>query len=236
MKFKIALMGKPGSGKTTSLFEDKSLGIKGFPKGKMVYLNVTDKLLPISAIDVLEIGKSIKDGGYYADVRNFQTLKQVLQFVNEKRKDINYIVVDDCGYLMSRQVMSDLEVKGYDKWTILAKNFYTILDDIPLRKDLFLICVFHTEVGKDGKLKIKTVGQMTDNIVIPDGLFPFIWLYEYQDDGTGKEVPMIKVTGDSYTTVRSISGIFDKEYYPNDLYELVKIIEEKYAPILKGKS
>ena len=84
------------------------------------------------------------------------------------------------------------------------------------RQDLYAFCIFHTEVGKDEKTKIKTSGAMIDNNIYLDGLFT-----------VNLEAGLKKIDGennfgfhtkpDEYTTRKSPAGMFEEEFIPNDL-------------------
>ena len=97
------------------------------------------------------------------------------------------------------------------------------------RMDLNVIMMFHTEVGKDERIKIKTAGSMIDNNIYLDGLFTVILECEIRKDGENIKYGF-RTKSDGASTCKSPAGMFDEEFIPNDMgYVLEKMYEYYYA-------
>lgn len=227
----IALVAASGTGKTTSLFPNEQIGIKGLSPKETVYINVANKPLPVrGAFKLYPPDTHVKDGGNYLESSDIETIRKAIQFVNASRPDIKNIIIDDAGYLMGFDVMKRSKEKGFEKWTELAGSMFSLLNDTrTVRRDVNIIFIFHQEEGKDGNLKIKTAGQLLDNTIYLDGLFTFIFYSVVQKDfKTGKIEYKFRTKSDGMSTCKTPVGCFDDEYIPNDMGYVIDKINEYY--------
>lgn len=137
----IALCGMSNSGKSTSLkylipestfiisCTNKQLQIPGFRK-KYPKITITDSKLV---------------GNWYIS-NNYTQIEKILDLISKTRKEIKTIVLDDANYLLSAETFNNALVKGYEKFSILAKNYYDLIEKCQvLREDLTIVFISHLE-------------------------------------------------------------------------------------------
>ena len=114
---------------------------------------------------------------------------------------------------------------GYKKYTDIGKNFSDLFEFIAYNvpDDVIVYFLHHTQVGADGKIKAKTVGQMLDNYLTLEGCTAICLLA--QTDGTNH---YFIAQSDGSTTAKSPEGMFELKI-PNDLKMVDSKIREYYG-------
>ena len=212
----ICLAGLSNSGKSTSLkyldpestfiisCTNKQLQIPGFRK-KYPKAKIADKKLV---------------GNWFIN-NNYANITKMLQLISKTREDIKVVVLDDANYLLSNETFRNANIKGYDKFISLAKNYYDLIEScMNLREDLTVIFISHIEnwgTDIDPSYRLWTTGKMLTNAINLDGLFSYIIYAErYVDDGTDEVHYRFKTRTDGNDTCRSVAGCFaDKYIEPN---------------------
>ena len=212
----ICLAGLSNSGKSTSLkyldpestfiisCTNKQLQIPGFRK-KYPKAKIADKKLV---------------GNWFIN-NNYANITKMLQLISKTREDIKVVVLDDANYLLSNETFRNANIKGYDKFIALAKNYYDLIEScMNLREDLTVIFISHIEncgTDIDPSYRLWTTGKMLTNAINLDGLFSYIIYAErYVDDGTDEVHYRFKTRTDGNDTCRSVAGCFaDKYIEPN---------------------
>ena len=90
----IAIVGKSGTGKSTSYGQFPELNIKGLNPKETVVVNVSGKDLPFKGWKKLYAGKVTENGNYY-EGSDGTNISKVIGFISENRPDIKNIVIDD---------------------------------------------------------------------------------------------------------------------------------------------
>ncbi len=188
MGIPVLILGESGSGKSTSL--------RNFEPSEISIFNVAGKPLPfrkkLPKATISDYGK-IMAGMQKSDKKSF--------------------AIDDSQYLLCFEMFSHAKETGYQKFTDMALNFYTlikfVIDRLP--DDVIVYFLHHTETDANGKLKAKTVGKMLDEKLTVEGLFSIVLLC--QTDGTRH---YFVTQSDGYTTAKSPMDMFDLEI-DNDL-------------------
>lgn len=188
MGIPVLILGESGSGKSTSL--------RNFEPSEISIFNVAGKPLPfrkkLPKATISDYGK-IMAGMQKSDKKSF--------------------AIDDSQYLLCFEMFSHAKETGYQKFTDMALNFYTlikfVIDRLP--DDVIVYFLNHTETDANGKLKAKTVGKMLDEKLTVEGLFSIVLLC--QTDGTRH---YFVTQSDGYTTAKSPMDMFDLEI-DNDL-------------------
>lgn len=188
MGIPVLILGESGSGKSTSL--------RNFEPSEISIFNVAGKPLPfrkkLPKATISDYGK-IMAGMQKSDKKSF--------------------AIDDSQYLLCFEMFSHAKETGYQKFTDMALNFYTlikfVIDSLP--DDVIVYFLHHTETDANGKLKAKTVGKMLDEKLTVEGLFSIVLLC--QTDGTRH---YFVTQSDGYTTAKSPMDMFDLEI-DNDL-------------------
>ena len=156
----IAVVGASGSGKSTSL---RNLD----PKSTFI-INVAGKALPFKGFKknytLLKQNPDTKkfEGNLY-NTSDVAKIAQVLKIIDKTRPEIKVVVLEDVQYLMGFEMMDRANEKGYDKFSQIAANFYSVLKEAMNMRDDLKVCVLtHSENMGDGlnpSYKIKTVGK-----------------------------------------------------------------------------
>lgn len=188
MGIPVLILGESGSGKSTSL--------RNFEPSEISIFNVAGKPLPfrkkLPKATISDYGK-IMAGMQKSDKKSF--------------------AIDDSQYLLCFEMFSHAKETGYQKFTDMALNFYTLIKFVidRLQNDVIVYSLHHTETDANGKLKAKTVGKMLDEKLTVEGLFSIVLLC--QTDGTRH---YFVTQSDGYTTAKSPIDMFDLEI-DNDL-------------------
>ena len=184
----VMIIGQSGTGKSTSL--------RNFKRGEASIINVSKKPLPFPCDLAV------------ANVGNYQQIKKLMA---ESKSPA--IVIDDCTYLIVNEYMSQADIKGYDKYTSMAKNFWDLLNFIvnELPDDKIVYLLGHTERGEDGREHFKTVGKMLDNTVVCEGYCTVV-LKTVVEDGHY----YFATHNNGYDTVKSPLGMFTEDRIDND--------------------
>lgn len=188
MGIPVLILGESGSGKSTSL--------RNFEPTEISIFNVAGKPLPfrkkLPKATISDYGK-IMAGMQKSDKKSF--------------------AIDDSQYLLCFEMFSHAKETGYQKFTDMALNFYTlikfVIDRLP--ENVIVYFLHHTETDANGKLKAKTVGKMLDEKLTVEGLFSIVLLC--QTDGTRH---YFVTQSDGFTTAKSPMDMFDLEI-DNDL-------------------
>lgn len=197
----VLLIGSSGSGKTCSF--------RNMPPKETAIVNVTNKPLPY------------KDKGQkVASTRDYNQIISAIK--GTKRKAI---IIDDSGYLMSFENFDKATMKGYDKFTTMAQNYYKLIDSArDLDNEKICYIVMHEELDEDGKIKPKAIGKMLNQQLCIEGLFTIVLRYKY-DNGQY----LIQTKTDGSSVVKTPIDLFEENEIPNDLYEVDKKIREYYG-------
>lgn len=160
----IAIVGKSGSGKSTSLGEIPEINHVGLKPKETVIINVAGKDLPFRGWKKLYSG-DIKEGGNYIATSDANVITQVINYVSTNRPDIKNIVVDDSQYIMAFEFMRRAKESGYGKFADIGVNIGKVVDAAKnTRKDLKVYFLWHPEDDKETGLKMKTVGKMVNHL------------------------------------------------------------------------
>jgi len=208
----IAIVGKSGTGKSTS--------VEGLNNKETYIISVAGKSLPIKGFKKL-YNEKLKN---YVETHNWKVINQILEGINQDRKDIKNIVIDDGQYLMGFEFMNRASEKGYDKFNEIGVHINSIFQTARnLRDDLNVFMLWHPEVGEDGVYKMKTVGRMIDAYITLEGLFEII-LYTDVDTSTSPTSYSFVTNHTEKYPAKSPRGMFKEEYIPNDLSIVNKAI------------
>ena len=211
----ICLAGLSNTGKSTSL--------KYLEPSETFIVSCTNKQLQIPGFRKKYIKVSIEDNklvGNWLVSNDYARIAKILKVVSQSRPDIKIIVIDDLNYLLSNEIMSSAEEKGFEKFTRQAKNYYDIINNAQnLRDDLTVVMISH--IINDGTdmepfWKLYTSGKMLDKTVNLDGLFSYIiYTDKYVDENDEVQYRFMTRTNGN-DTCRSVAGCFaDKYIEPN---------------------
>lgn len=203
----VLIIGKSGSGKSTSL--------RNFQKEDVGIVNVISKPLPFKNVNGLKT----------VDTDNYTDIKTVLE--KSKAKSI---VIDDAGYLITNHFMRKHANTGggnavYTLYNDIADSFWTLTEIVKkLPADKIVYFIMHEDKNDFGDIKPKTIGKLIDDKVCLEGLFSIVLRakkvdknYYFFTQSTENDV------------AKSPIGMFDNLFIDNDLKEVDNTIREFYG-------
>lgn len=200
MGIPVMILGESGTGKSASL--------RNFSKDEIGVINVCGKPLPFR--------NQIKD----LKTDNYMAIEKALKASSKKAA-----VIDDCQYLMANEYMRQAKVTGYQKFTDIAQNFWTLVQVVirELPEDVIVYFLGHIERDANGNEKFKTIGKMLDEKITVEGMFTIVLKTSVQE---GQYLFATRNNGSD--TVKSPIGLFDEPYIDNDLKAVDTAIREYY--------
>lgn len=205
MAIPVLIIGKSGSGKTTSL---RTCVGKDFN-----IIKVLDKPLPFKG----KIPACVTD--------DYQTVMR--QLIACKAKSI---VIDDAGYLITNQFMRGHSATGagnavFEFYNKVADNFWALIDFIIKRVDpnKIVYVIMHEEATDSGEIKPKTIGKLLDEKVNVPGMFTIVLRCIEE---SGKHLFVTQAANGAVS--KSPMGMFDKLVIDNDLYLVDTTIRNYY--------
>lgn len=220
----ICVAGQSNSGKSTSL---RTLD----PKSTFI-ISCTNKQLQIPGFRKKYPKVEIKDkklvGNWYVQ-NKYDKIENILDLISKTRPEIKVVVLDDINYLLSNETFENATTKGYEKFTLMAKNYYDLLTDCQLlRDDLTIVVISHTEnfgTELDPQYRLWTTGKMLTNQINLDGMFSYIIYSErVVDDVDGEVHYRFKTRTDGNDTCRSVAGCFEDKYIEPDMKLVIDTI------------
>lgn len=223
----IAIVGKSGTGKSTSYGQFPELGIKGLNPKETVIINVAGKDLPFRGWKKLYSGK-ITEGGNYFESSDSAQIAGAITYINTSRTEVKNVIIDDGQYTMAFEFMRRAKESGYGKFADIGVNMGKIVEVARnTRKDLKVYFLWHPEQDKDTGYKMKSVGKMVDDYLTMEGLFTVV-LYAKVSRGADNKIAYQFVTNnDGEFPAKSPIGLFTDLYIQNDL-GLVSETIDKY--------
>ena len=200
MGIPVMILGESGSGKSSSM--------RNFTPNEIGIINVGKKPLPFRS--------QIKP--FNSD--DYSKIVGVMQKAKAKS-----IVIDDCQYLMANEFMRNAKVTGFQKFTDIALNFWSlvqiVIDQLP--DDVIVYFLGHIERDANGNEKFKTIGKMLDEKITIEGLFTIVLKTVVSD---GKYQFSTQTNG--MDTVKSPLGMFTEPLIENDLKMVDETIRDYY--------
>ena len=190
MGIPILILGHSGSGKSTSL--------RNFRSGEITHINVMGKPLPFKG----RFTNTVNSDKYEIIVDALATMKTKIA------------VIDDAQYLMANEFMRRAMERGYDKFTEIANNFWTLVNYVitELPFDTTVYFLMHIDRDDAGNEKVKTIGKLLDEKITVEGMFTIV-LKSIVKDG----VYSFTTQSNGHDTVKSPLGMFPTYEIENDL-------------------
>lgn len=196
MAVPVLVLGQSGTGKSYSM--------KNFNEDEVCLISVQKSLLPFRK----KFEETVVTDDYTKIIKTMKGTKKKV------------IVIDDTQYLMCNEFMRRATERGYDKFTEIAQNFWSLVveevNKLPVDTIVYLLC--HTSTDENGVEKMKTIGKLVDEKITPEGLFTIVLKTVVSD---GKYAFVTQNNGKD--TVKSPEGMFSTYAINNDL----KYVDEK---------
>lgn len=201
MSVLVSIIGQSGTGKSSSL--------RYFDNDDVAIINVSGKPMPFRS--------NLKTLDPSGNKDPYQIITDWLPKIKQPS-----IVIDDATYLMVDQFMANAQVKGYDKYTMIAYNFVNLIEVARrLPEDKVVYFLGHIDQADDGMEHFKTIGKMIDNYVTLEGKFTIV-LKTVVKDG----FYYFSTQNNGQDTVKSPIGMFEDSLIPNDLKMVDNVIRE----------
>lgn len=205
----LMIIGPSGSGKTTSL----------------------EKLDPKQTFYIDADGKGLSWKGwrqqYNKENKNYfrcdepDKIFALMQQIDEKQKQIKYLVIDTLNGCMVADEMRRAKEKAYDKWMDLAQSVYNIVDYAnKMRDDLTVILVGHTQTSDDGFTCMLTNGRKLNKICL-ESKMTTVLLSRINENGE-----YVFETRAKNSTAKTPRGAFEADEIPNDITVVLDALKD----------
>ena len=203
------IIGTSGSGKTTSL----------------------ENLDPKQTFYIDADGKGLSWKGwrkqYNKENKNYfqcdapEQIFSLMQTIDEKQKQIKFLVIDTLNGCMVADEMRRAKEKTYDKWMDLAQSVYGIVDySNKMRDDLTVILIGHTQTSDDGFTCMLTNGRKLNKICL-ESKMTTVLLSRINDNGE-----YVFETRAKNSTAKTPRGAFDADEIPNDITLVIDALKD----------
>lgn len=203
------IIGTSGSGKTTSL----------------------ENLDPKQTFYIDADGKGLSWKGwrkqYNKENKNYfqcdapEQIFSLMQTIDEKQKQIKFLVIDTLNGCMVADEMRRSKEKTYDKWMDLAQSVYNIVDySNKMRDDLTVILIGHTQTSDDGFTCMLTNGRKLNKICL-ESKMTTVLLSRINENGE-----YVFETRAKNSTAKTPRGAFDNDEIPNDITLVIDALKD----------
>lgn len=195
----VFILGRSGTGKSASL--------RNFKSNEILHINVMSKPLPFK--------------GRFAETYNGDNYTEIAKAINKTK--CKSIVIDDAQYLMANEFMRRSSEMGYQKFTDIANNFWTLINSInnDLPFDVIVYFLMHTDMDDNGNEKAKTIGKLLDEKICIEGMSSIVLKTAVKDG-----VYSFLTQNNGHDTVKSPLGMFKTFEIDNDLKAVDTAIRE----------
>lgn len=211
----VLIIAESGCGKSTSI---ESLD----PKETFI-INVANKPLPFKGWKTKYPTFDIATKkGNTAAVSKPADIEAVLKIINNERKEIKNIVIDDFQYMSAFEYFNRATEKGFDKFTQMGAALAHIAKlPILMRDDLMVFYLTHAEESVDlegkRKVKAKTIGKLVDDKLTLEGLYSIVLFGKVKKNKDGEMRYVFETQNNGENTCKSPRGMFTGFEIPNDL-------------------
>jgi len=222
------IVGTSGTGKSTSIFENTVLGIRGLPSNETVFVNPCNKELPFKGWKkVYNETLKVTNGGNYSSVVKGTDVINLINYVSSSRLDIKYLVIDDGQYIMTNTYITRCKEKDYyAKYVDIGLDMVNMMKAVrEAREDLIIFFTWHPEQTEEGVTQMKSVGKMITKYLTLEGLFTIILYSEAVPTIDGRMAYRFFTNRTPQLPAKSPFGMFEDISIPNDLAIVVDAIK-----------
>ena len=134
------------------------------------------------------------------------------------------VVIDDYQAVMVNELLSRSTEKGYDEFSDIAESAWNVFNaagDLAEHRRVYIMA--HTQTDDFGQTRMKTVGKMVDNTLVPEGYFTIVLRTEVINSNY-----TFATQTNGQDCCKSPMGMFADMHIPNDLSEVDNKITEFY--------
>lgn len=221
----VLVVGDTGTGKSTS--------VRTLNPSETYIINVLNKPLPFKG----------SAGIYNAEKKNtsstdsYKTVYEVLKSINEKAPHIKHVVIDDVGFVATKEFFDRSSEVGFSKFSDIGVHMQQIINLAKnCRPDLFVYFMFHEDDDVNDKIKtgkkVKLIGQLLEDKYNPLAIVTVALFTDvtFDKDGNAEYSFITKRTKRNSIIIpaKSPEGMFAETKIPNDLALVAKTITEYY--------
>lgn len=206
MAIPVLIIGKSGSGKSTSL--------RNFDEKELALINVIKKPLPFKK--KFESTKCTDD---------YQVILKAI--FNTTKKSI---VIDDAGYLITNHFMNKHSSAGggssvFNLYNEIGDHFWGLIEFVKNKvdDDKIVYFIMHEDKNDFGDVRPKTIGKLLDDKVCIEGMFT-IALRCMSDNSKH----FFRTQSDGSDICKTPLGMFEDKEIDNDLKAVDTVIREYY--------
>ena len=216
MSIATLILGSSGTGKSTSL--------RNLDPANTLLIQCINKPLPFKSG-----GWKVRDKTNGGNVIQTSDPAKIQKCMESSQHEI--VVIDDYQAVMVNELMNRSSERGYDKFTDIAKNAFNIFGAAgTLASNRRVYILAHTQTDEFGQVRMKTVGKMVDQTLVPEGYFTIVLRTQVTN---GNYLFSTQTNGQD--CCKSPIGMFDDEQIPNDLAEVDAAICGYYNIISPSK-
>jgi ABC-type dipeptide/oligopeptide/nickel transport system ATPase component len=219
----VFLVGKSGSGKSTSL--------RNLNSDETVIINTDQKALPFKNFKL----------NYSEEKRNYRKTSDVnivlatLKKVNEL-SNVKTVIVDTWSRIMTDAIMNPgfRAEKGFDKWSKMAAAQYDLINFIndSMRDDVIVYLIAHPETHYDeagfASERIGVQGKMLERFV-PESFSTIVLYAEIIKTPGQPNRHVFRTVSSGNDTCKTPLEMFEEAEVDNDLTKINEIIREYYS-------
>jgi hypothetical protein len=197
------ILGESGRGKSRSI---KSMN----PKETIVIKSIS-KPFPFRSSEWTKLSSDGLSGSIISTDK-YNVIESII--IKAKSLGKKVVIIDDAQYLMANEFMNKSADKGFDKFSVMAKNMWSLITTANEKTDDDVRVYFlqHTETTADGSKKAKTIGKMLDDKITLEGMFTIVLNAEKENQNY-----FFTTQNSGADTAKSPEGMFETFRIENDL-------------------
>ena len=202
MSIATMILGQSGTGKSTSL--------RNLDPAKTLLIQCISKPLPFRPTG-WKTRRNASDTGNVIQTSNPVLIEKLM-----RQSPHEVVVIDDYQAVMVNELMSRSTEKGYEKFTDIGKNAFNIFNaagQLAPHRRVYLLA--HTQTDDFGNVRMKTVGKMVDQTLVPEGYFTIVLRTEVINSNY-----LFRTQTNGQDCCKSPIGMFSDVAVPNDLAEV----------------
>lgn len=210
MSIATLILGNSGSGKSTSL--------RNLDPSKTLLIQCIKKPLPFKAKG-WKTRLTIKSEGNVIQTDDPHLIEKLM-----RTSPHDVVVIDDYQAVMVNELMNRSSEKGYDKFSDIGKHAFDIFraaGDLAANRRVYLLA--HTQTDDFGQVRMKTVGKLVDQTLVPEGYFTIVLRTEVVNSNY-----RFATQTNGQDCAKSPIGMFAEQHIDNDLAAVDAAITEFY--------
>jgi hypothetical protein len=210
MSIATLILGSSGTGKSTSM--------RNLDPAHTLLIQCINKPLPFRSNGWKPCTKDNPQGS----VIHTSNTETIMRAMRGSKKDV--IVIDDYQATMVNEMMARSTEKGYEKFTDIAKSAWQLFElagQLEEHRRVYILA--HTQSDDHGYIRMKTVGRMVDEKIVPEGYFTIVLRTEIIN---GQYLFATQSNGQD--CCKSPMGMFEEQHIQNDLAAVDSVIFNFY--------